>query len=235
MRLNQKAIRKILQKEDPLILEIGAHTGEDTKKFLQEFKNIKIYCFEPDPRCIEKFKKNIKDSRCLLIETAVSNADGKTVLNMSSGWPTDGIPKLIKLLRLEKFYLSFMKKEWDYSSSIKTAISNPKDYPWLVFEKGTEVLTVKLDSWVEKNNIKAIDFIWSDVQGAEKDLIEGASDTLKLSRYFYTEYGETSSYYEALTRSETIELLQRYGYEIVPEYSSCEKIGNLLFRNTKLC
>jgi len=233
MKLTQETIKKILQKEDPLILEIGAHTGEDTRKFLLEFKNIKIYCFEPDPRCINKFKKCIKDDRCTLVEVAMSNNDGKAVLNMSSGWPTNGIPKFIRFLRLEKFYLSLMKKEWDYSSSIKTAISNPRNYPWLIFDKKSEVKTIKLDSWIKENNIKLIDFIWADIQGAERDMIEGAENALKFCKYFYTEYGETSSYTGALTRDETIELLQKHDYELVPEYSSGKEIGELLFRNKK--
>lgn len=234
MKLTQKIIKQILQKENPLVLEIGAHTGEDTRRFLEEFKDIKIYCFEPDPRCIKRFKERIKDNRCVLVEAAVSNSDGRTILNMSSGWPTDNIPFLVRLFRLDKYYLSFMKKEWDYSSSVKTAISNPKEYPWLVFDKKTEVKTVRLDSWVEKNNIKLIDFIWADVQGAEKDMIEGAENALKSCRYFYTEYGESSSYVGALTRDETISLLEKHDYEILPGYSSDKEIGELLFRNKRM-
>lgn len=231
MKLTQKLIKQILQKEDPLVLEIGAHTGEDTKKFLEEFKDIKIYCFEPDPRCIKKFKRYIKDNRCILVEAAVYSNDGKTILNMSSGWPTDAIPYFIRFLRLEKYYLSLMKKEWDYSSSIKIAMSNPKDYPWLIFDKKIEVTTLKLDSWIKKNNIESIDFIWADMQGAEKDMIEGANSALKSSKYFYTEYGESSSYVGALTRDETIELLQKHNYEVIQEYSSEKRMGELLFRN----
>lgn len=234
MKLTQKIIKQILQKEDPIIFEIGAHTGEDTGRFLEEFKDVKIYCFEPDPRCIKKFKRHIKDDRCILIEAAIANKDGKTVLSMSSGWPTGSIPWLIRFLHLDKHYLSLTKKEWDYSSSIKTAISNPKDYPWLIFDKKTEVAALKLDSWIKKNNIKFIDFIWVDIQGAERDMIEGAGSTLKIAKYFYTEYGELSSYAGALTRNETIELLRKHNYEVMPEYSSDKKMGELLFRNRDL-
>ena len=35
-----------------------------------------------------------------------------------------------------------------------------------------------LDSWVKANKINKIDFIWADVQGAERELILGGLKTL---------------------------------------------------------
>jgi FkbM family methyltransferase len=220
--LDQKVIRKILQKENPIILEIGSHIGLDTLKFLNEFTDITIYCFEPDPRCILVFKQIINDQRCILIEAAVSNVDGKGYLHLSGGWPhmykdpTDWI---------------YGSGNWNASSTIKKPISHSSRYPWLIFDKKVEVTTIKLDTWIKYNNINSIDFVWADVQGAEKELIEGAIETLKIIKYLYTEYGEVSPYPEAMTREETIELLERYKFEIVPEYSDQGKIGNLLFKN----
>ena len=42
-RLDQREIKKLLQKEDPIILELGSANGGDTRKFLDQFKDIKIY------------------------------------------------------------------------------------------------------------------------------------------------------------------------------------------------
>lgn len=232
MRLDQKEIKKLLNIENPIILEIGANIGIDTKKFLNEFKNINIYCFEPDPRCIKKFKQSINDKRCVLIDAAVSSIDGETDLNMSGGLPSEDIPRRYKLLGLGKFYSLIMA--YNQSSSIKKSISNPKDYPWLIFYKTVRVKTIKLDTWVKEKNIRFIDFIWSDVQGAERDMIEGSVGALKITKYIYMEYGEKSSYPDAMTRSETIELLGRYNFKVIPEYSYNSEIGNLLFGNKYL-
>ena len=68
-----KEIKKLLQKEDPIVLEIGSHIGLDTLRFLEEFQGITIYCFEPDPRCIAFFREVVKDPRSMLIEAAVAN------------------------------------------------------------------------------------------------------------------------------------------------------------------
>lgn len=236
MGLDQKTIKQLLKKEDPLILELGAHAGEDTRRFIREFKSLKIYCFEPDPRCIKKFKKriNIKDGRCTLVEAAVSNSDGFTWLNMSSGRAPGRIYNICRIVGLGRFYEVLINDDWDYSSSIRPAISRPKDYPWLTFNQKTEVKTVRLDSWIRDNHIKQVDFIWSDIQGAERDMLEGAVNTLKICRYFYTEYGEVSSYQGALTREETIAILKEHNFELVPAHDSEQKIGNLLFRNKNL-
>jgi FkbM family methyltransferase len=55
---------------------------------------------------------------------------------------------------------------------------------------------ITLDDFVHSKQIdsRIIDWIWADVQGAEKDLIEGASKTLKNVRYFYTEFMEYEVY-----------------------------------------
>jgi FkbM family methyltransferase len=210
-----KAIIKLLRKENPLILEVGSHVGEHTIFFLNAFKDIRIYCFEPDPRCIAKFRGSIKDQRCTLIEGAVSNTDGTTLLNLSGGLHP----------------MMAHKGDWDASSSIKKAMSHNQRYPWLTFDSTVEVKTIRLDTWVLENNISYIDFIWSDVQGAERDLIKGAEYTLKMTKYFYTEYGEISTYPEAMTRDETIAILTRKNFKIIQELSDTGEIGNLLFEN----
>lgn len=243
-KLEQKVIKRLLEKEDPLILEIGAHIGMDTKKFLQEFKDLKIYCFEPDPRCIKIFKESIKDNRCVLIEAAVSNYDGKATLCLSYSSKYSflidfnllNMHNVVNLARHIKHIFVFWDKGYIDSlgqSSIKKSISKSEDYPWLIFKEKIEVKTIKIDTWVKENNIHYIDFIWSDVQGAEKDIIEGATDALKITKYLSIEYGETSPYPDAMTRDETIELLKEHNFGLIPEYSNKGKIGNLLFRNKK--
>ncbi len=58
----------ILSKNNPTIVEIGAHFGEDSMRFAEAFPEAQIHCFEPDPRCIEVFKKYVKNKRIILYE-----------------------------------------------------------------------------------------------------------------------------------------------------------------------
>ena len=51
----------VIGKDNPIIIEIGSHYGEDSLRFIETFENAKVYCFEPDPRNIDIHKKHIDD------------------------------------------------------------------------------------------------------------------------------------------------------------------------------
>ena len=174
--MTKSQIKDLLKKDNPIIFEIGCNDGEDTEQFLKEFKNIKLHCFEPDPRAIKQFKQRINDKRCSLHEVAISNNDGKADFNLSNSDPTKlWTPKEIGA-------------NWNKSSSLKKPYMHLHFHRWCFFDKTIKVKTTKLDTFIKKNNINNIDFIWADVQGAEKDLIEGAKKALTITQYFYTEF-----------------------------------------------
>jgi len=239
MGIDQKQIKQLLGKDNPTVLEIGAHKGEDTLKFLSEFPDIRIYSFEPDPRCIVGFKRAVVDDRSTLVEAAVSDNDGEVTLHMSTSWPVK-IPRLLSALGAKRVWTRVVlayrrwrgtEKEWTGASSIKESVPRSKRWPWLTFDKTAEVRTTRLDTWTKENSIDSVDFMWVDVQGAERNLIKGAVRTLKTTRYFYTEYGATSCYPDALTEEATTELLREHGFEPIPEYRDR---SNLLFVNRAL-
>ena len=69
----------LISKDEPLILEIGAHYGELSKKFIRIFKSPTIYMFECDPRCLKKLKKEFTAFQKInIINKAVSNQVGKS-------------------------------------------------------------------------------------------------------------------------------------------------------------
>ena len=70
-------IKDLLNKNNPIIIEIGAHYGEDTLRFLEIFPNAKIHCFEPDDRNINIFNQMVNDDRVVLYQSALSNQNGK--------------------------------------------------------------------------------------------------------------------------------------------------------------
>ena len=54
--ITHEDIAALIGETEPTILEIGCNDGTDTLKFLRVLPQASIYCFEPDPRAIEKFK-----------------------------------------------------------------------------------------------------------------------------------------------------------------------------------
>jgi autotransporter strand-loop-strand O-heptosyltransferase len=184
------------EKNINVVLEIGSHFGTDTIELKKILPKSTIFCFEPDPRNI-KITKEIWGDETVgeLFEVAVSNFNGKTKLNLSSGdcsfW-TDN--KLIS------------KNDWSASNSIKKPIKHLEHHPWVKFNEEIEVDCIKLDDFNPLSG-KIIDFIWMDVQGAEDLVIEGSRELLKRTKFLYTEYNNEELYENQLDINGILNLL----------------------------
>jgi FkbM family methyltransferase len=174
--LTHEEIAALINKSDPTILEIGCNDGADTLTFLRVLPQAKIYCFEPDPRAIRRFKKKLGSQldKVKLFEIAISNQTGPISFHSSSGGDLPG--------------------GWDLSGSIRRPKNHLSEHPWVKFDNIITVRTCRLDDWCADNDIKQVDFIWMDVQGAEGDVIKGASKTLQKTRFLYTEYNNNELY-----------------------------------------
>src|SRR5438876_84753 len=176
-----ETIAALVKKTDPAILEIGCNDGSDTLGFLRVMPRAKIYCFEPDPRAIARFKNQL--GSCLdkvkLFEVAVSDRPGRIDFHTSSGCPP---------------WPGKLPEGWDQSGSIRRPKNHLREDPWVKFEKIISVNTCRLDDWCAENCVKHVDFIWMDVQGAEGDVIAGASKILEQTRFMYTEYSNNELY-----------------------------------------
>lgn len=172
--LKIESIKKYINKDNPIIIEIGSNTGTTTSLFLKNFPEAKIFCFEPDPLLVSRFKNNIKNKNVSLFEVAIGNTSGTAVFFRSSS--TNPL------------------EDRTQSGSIKKPKNHLLQHPDIVFEEKISVPVIKLDDWFKDQNIDIVDFIWADIQGAEEDLILGATEVLKKTKYFYTEYSNLEDY-----------------------------------------
>ena len=172
-------IARLVGHQDPVFLEIGCNNGWDTLTFLEAFGGGRFYCFEPDPRPAADFRKNVTDPRVRFYEVAISDKDGYTTMYRSSGMP----PKHSK----SKYGLD---GDWNLSGSICKPTGHLEYSPWVTFPEShrLEVEMMRLDTWFASAPETEIDFIWADVQGAEALLLIGGQETLRHTRYFYTEF-----------------------------------------------
>jgi FkbM family methyltransferase len=210
--MNKREIKHMLGKDNPIILEIGTNDGEDSEDFVNTFKDIQLYCFEPDPRAIQRFKNRMsKYSNYKLYEMAISNNNGEIDFHLSGG-NNPGMP----------WY-----GDWDKSSSIKKPKLHLLQHRWCNFNNIIKVETKRLDDWFNEEKLESIDFIWVDVQGAEKELIEGAKETLKKTRYLYTEFDD-SELYEGQPNLEQI-------LKMLPDFKFVKFVeNNVLLKNAKI-
>jgi 2-O-methyltransferase len=179
-RLTGRRLRKLIGRPDPVILDIGANDGSHSRWFARLFPEARIFAFEPEPRAIARFRKRVDRPNVTLVESAVSASDGEVRFFQSSGQPPRG---------------HRVRGGWDKSGSIRRPTGHLTQSRWCKFRTEITVKSVCLDSWVAANRIERIDFIWADVQGAERDLIAGGGDTFATKvRYFYTEYSDRELY-----------------------------------------
>ena len=214
--LSTEKLKGLVQKSAPAILEIGCNDGEHTLWFLNAFEAPRIFCFEPEPRAISRFKRNVGcRSGVTLVPLAVSDTNGSVEFYQSSGQPPwEGFDHL-------------EKTGWDYSGSIKKPKEHLNVLPWIKYESKIRVPTKTIDAWNEEVGLKMIDFIWMDVQGAELSVIRGMEKTLSKVRYLYTEYSDKEMYEGQPTLKQILESLP--SFEVVARYPE-----DVLLRNRAL-
>ena len=217
-----KKIKNLLKKDDPIIVEVGAHYGEDTLRFVEVFPRSKIYCFEPDTRNINIFKKIVMSNNVSLIEKAVSNKTGHAEFYSSYSEYSDKKPP-------SKYDFISINDYNKYMLHNSGASSLKKGYENCLITKNV-VETVRLDMWLKSNLINYIDFMWIDVQGGEFEVIDGLGSQANQIHYLWIEYGELF-YDGAMDRNTTISLLLKKGFALNEEYSDTGYQGDLLFQN----
>jgi FkbM family methyltransferase len=203
-------IRDLVGRDDPVILDIGANCGQTTGELLDVFPQATIFAFEPDPRAIADFRLNVCSPRVRLFECAVGATNGTVTFHQSSG--ADDDPDF--------------RGEWDLSGSIRRPHTHLEAWPWVKFERRIEVPIVTLDAWAGKHQVDHVDFIWADVQGAESDLVQGASRLLQSTRYLYTEYSN-DEWFEGQVDLPTLAAM-------IPEFEVVRRYKwDVLFRNRR--
>ena len=220
--LKFQKLKILLNKDNPVIIEIGSHYGEDTLRLLETFPNANIHCFEPDDRNIKIFNEIVNDNRVVLHQSALSNQNGKARFYKSfTENESNIVPEKYDFISLDEYQNNLLHNSG--SSSIK------KGYP-NCFSEEYYVQTIRFDDWYNRKDIGSIDFVWIDVQGAEYEVIDGMGSTIQNISYIWIEYGE-DEYEGALDREQTIILLKSKGFKLVKNLSSFGPKGDLVFKN----
>ena len=212
-------VKKFENKSNLTIFDVGTYDGKDSLEFSKLFPKANIYSFEADKRSVKVFnkvtgnKKNIK-----LIETALSNIDGEIDWYASDS----------ETRRHYEF-----EEGWSASSSIKKPDNHLNIFTDVSFMNKSKVKSTRLDSWIKDNNINEIDIMWVDVNGGEKEFIEGALDTLQNKvNYLYIEFNgveDRTLYEDCLTAEEIKNKLECF--DELGIYNFMGNFGNILLKN----
>lgn len=130
-----------------VIFDIGANVGEISIYFSKMYPNSKVFAFEPSKRNLKLFNENIKNQffncdNITIIEKAVSNYNGKIKLTTSLNAQNTSIidPKINREIK---------KGDLEYIDRVE------------------EVDVITLENLCNQNQIKEIDFVKIDIEGAE--------------------------------------------------------------------
>lgn len=170
-------------KERITIFDIGACEGEDSIKYSNLFPNSKIYAFEPLPKNVSLINNNINKhniKNITVVNKALSNSNGLATFFVSDGKPQGA-----------------NDSDWDYgnkSSSLLEPDKHKESAGFITFDTKIDVETVTLETYCMENNVKGIDFVHMDVQGAELLVLEGAKKLINSVRSIWLEVSNISLY-----------------------------------------
>ena len=212
MEIFDRFIQIVSTSQEPVIFEFGTCDGQHTNIMCsvlkQMNKRFKYHAFEGDARIIPNFwRVNANHAMDIKLNlAAIGNIDGEVTFNLSGGVESRE---------------GHFKQEFYGSSSIKQPKKTNEYWPDMTFQE-TKVKCYKFDTYYNEVNPGIIDFIWSDIQGAEKELIEGGQKALSKTRYLYTEYNQGDSYEGEISLSEIIEklpgnwsIVEDYGHDVL--------------------
>lgn len=145
-------IKKSRAGDNPVktIFDIGAASGDKTTLFLRSFPETTAYCFEPQKESLEKFKERTKNFKN----------------------------------RIKLFDFGFLDKNGEVFLNVmpyrdSSTILPLQNVGQSVEIKRENIKVRKMDDFVSQQKISHIDFIKIDVEGSEKEVLEGARNTLK--------------------------------------------------------
>lgn len=195
-----------------IIFELGSRDLLDAKKLINHYDNAICYSFECNPDCLiecEKNKKNFnsyENERIILVKNAVS-VDNKKILFKPfdlSIYNNMGASSLLEI---------------DFSKRDK----NDPDYNIGKVQKEITVDGIRLDTFIENNNIPNIDLLCIDLQGYELEAIKSLGEKIKKVKYIITECSIISTYKNGANFHELNDYLKKNGFY----YNNSNRFGNI--------
>ncbi len=127
--------------ENPIVLEAGAHIGEDTIKMSSLWPHGTIYAFEPLASSVATINRRIEGIKNIIFfPIALNNFTGYVNLYFC---PTNAGASSLNTPNAK------FQADWPYE------------------ERAFRVECITLDDWTIRNNIQKIDLMWLDMEGSE--------------------------------------------------------------------
>lgn len=185
----------------PIILEAGAHLGEDTINMKSIWPDATTHAFEPLPDSFKAMRKNLmhlKNTHCYPL--ALSDHNG-----------------------IAQFYLN-------PGNSGACSINAPVNWNASEFEKHpTQIHCMTIDSWANLYDVTSIDFMWLDMEGHELYALKHAKKILESVKAIYTEISFIPVRINSCNHNDLKTFLEEHGFTEVWRWEVGNGYGDALF------
>ncbi len=205
-RAEKDAIRGIISGwNNPVIVELGAHVGEEYDWIKPLCNNPKYIMVEPDEENWRKIARRPTVMSADVFLAAICSRNGNVAFNASEN------------------NLSMNRA----SGSIRKPTGHLKFFPEVSFRTVEGIPGYTLDFLMKLAGLDHIDLLWCDIQGAERDMIEGGRATLANTHYMMIEAEPEVELYEG-------QALKPELLAMLPDWKVLQDFGyNVLLWNTK--
>ncbi len=186
--------RELIQNQEPVIFDIGAHQGKVAITYREYFPSAVIHCFEPFPKSFRKLLMSVEvDSKIFCHKTAISDTKSTVLFNANLDSATNS------LLNTDERASSFWGK--DVLDTVEQV----------------EINTTSVDAFCLEERISHIDILKIDVQGAEYSVLVGAQNMLENQKIslIYTELITCPTYEGQHTVDDYLSYLDSLGYNLL--------------------
>lgn len=171
-----------------VILDIGSRDLEQSIEFNSVFNDAKIIAFEPNPSQYDICLNKSKHYSNIKVEQlAISNVSGTLDFYVTHG--NVGASSLLK----------------------------PMSIPFATTQDFTKISvpSIRLNEWLDSNDIGKVDLMWLDTQGVELDALKSMGDKLKQVKFIHCEAAEHAYYEGHLLKNELVNFLEESGFELI--------------------
>lgn len=204
----EKTLKLLIAKDAPLILDIGANSGQSLLEFKQWWPESQVHCFEPQDECWEDLllcKKKFEEDTIFLNKCAA----GKEAVEEKAFYSHDihsglsGFNK-INLESIDSIDLSKSRnEEGSNSSSYGTGLNKERKVP-----------VIRLDHYANDAKLEGLDLVKIDTQGHEIEVLEGMGDLLSKTKVVSCELMLYDYYEKSLSFAELETPLHKAGFKL---------------------
>lgn len=143
-----------------VVIDVGAHYGNESTRYANLFSNTVVYAFEPHNENFEKLVENTKIYKNIIpVKKAVGLTDGMVNFNVSN------YDACSSVLEFDENGIKNWKYPYFYNGYFETI-------------DRYDVEMVRLDTFIKENNIKTVDFLKIDAQGYDFNVLKSLGDLL---------------------------------------------------------